>query len=218
MKGKWLRTLAVLPLAYGAASVVLGDWLSSSPGPVQPGARVPVYACSNGVHVDLLLPARVSGDDGPGLARLFPPAHFRDEVSALPWLAFGWGSRRFYLDTREWSDLRPGVALTAALGLDDSLMHVSREAGPSARRDCRRMLLPMPAYRTLEQQILTRFATPLTPLPGAGYGGHDAFYVARGRYNLLQTCNVWTGDALRAAGVPMGWWTPFAGNVLGHLR
>ena len=50
------------------------------------------------------------------------------------------------------------------------------------------------------------------------YGDHDAFYPANGRYSLLQTCNVWTGSLLRDAGVKMGWWTPFAGNVLGHLR
>lgn len=218
MKRKWITLLAALPFGYGMASIVLGDWMSSAPGPMPPGARVPVYVCSNGVHVDLLLPVRIAGDSRPGLERIFPPAHFRSDVRHLPWLAFGWGSRRFYLDTREWSDLRPGVALMAALGLDDSFMHVSYEAGPSARRDCRRVSLPVPAYQALRQRILTRFMAPVSPLPDAGYGDRDAFYAARGRYSLLQTCNVWAGDALRAAGVPMGWWTPFAGNVLGHLH
>ncbi len=48
-----------------------------------------------------------------------------------------------------------------------------------------------------------------------GYAGYDAFYEANGRYSAVRTCNAWTGDALRFAGVRVGWWTPFPVTVMG---
>jgi hypothetical protein len=41
-----------------------------------------------------------------------------------------------------------------------------------------------------------------------GFGLTDAFFAATGRFNLFYTCNAWIGRQLRAAGVPMGIWTP----------
>lgn len=49
---------------------------------------------------------------------------------------------------------------------------------------------------------------------GHGYGLADTFYAAKGTYSLLYTCNNWTGDALKAAGVRTGWWTPFPMGLL----
>jgi hypothetical protein len=34
------------------------------------------------------------------------------------------------------------------------------------------------------------------------------FYRAKGRFNILHTCNAWTGEVLRAAGIRFGLWTP----------
>ena len=48
-----------------------------------------------------------------------------------------------------------------------------------------------------------------------GYAGYDAFYDANGRYDAVRTCNSWTGDALRFAGVRVGAWTPFPVTVMG---
>jgi hypothetical protein len=47
-----------------------------------------------------------------------------------------------------------------------------------------------------------------------GYDAYDAFYDARGHYSAVATCNAWTGDALRFAGVRVGWWTPFPATVM----
>jgi len=54
-------------------------------------------------------------------------------------------------------------------------------------------------------------------VPGAHYGRTDAFYEATGRYGLFFTCNQWTGQALRASGVPMPAWTPFDFNITWQL-
>jgi len=52
---------------------------------------------------------------------------------------------------------------------------------------------------------------------GAGYGGSDAFFKARGRYSVIRTCNQWSGQALRLVGAPVGRWTPFSFLVTWHL-
>jgi uncharacterized protein (TIGR02117 family) len=51
----------------------------------------------------------------------------------------------------------------------------------------------------------------------SGYARYDAFYPATGRYSAVRTCNAWTGEALRAAGVRIGRWTPFPSTVMRWL-
>ena len=43
-----------------------------------------------------------------------------------------------------------------------------------------------------------------------GYGATDAFYEGIGHANALNTCNVWTTDRLRIAGIRTSLWNPFA--------
>jgi hypothetical protein len=50
-----------------------------------------------------------------------------------------------------------------------------------------------------------------------GYGPRDIFYAANGRYTAIDTCNQWTGQALRAGGAPVAAWTPFSFLVLWNL-
>ena len=75
---------------------------------------------------------------------------------------------------------------------------------------------------SLEQFVRASFQVdergqPL-PIAGAGYGDHDAFYQAHGRYSFVRTCNAWTGGGLKQAGLPSGVWTPFPGAVIQHLK
>lgn len=58
----------------------------------------------------------------------------------------------------------------------------------------------------------------LMPILGRGYGPSDDFYEANGRCSFLRTCNCWAGEALAAAGVKMGRWTPLPQSVLVSLQ
>jgi uncharacterized protein (TIGR02117 family) len=77
------------------------------------------------------------------------------------------------------------------------------------------------AYRRLARHIMQSFDLDAQgrskPLLGRGYGPADIFYEARGSYNAYRTCNEWTGEALRAAGVRTGIWTPFSESVMLRL-
>ncbi len=50
------------------------------------------------------------------------------------------------------------------------------------------------------------------PYPGS------VFWAASGTYDAFSTCNTWTADGLRAAGIPLGGPIVFAGQVMSQLR
>jgi uncharacterized protein (TIGR02117 family) len=76
-------------------------------------------------------------------------------------------------------------------------------------------------YRKLATHIRGSFAISSSgeslPLLGRGYGPADVFYEGRGRYDAYRTCNEWTGEALRAAGVRTGIWTPLSQSIMLRL-
>lgn len=134
---------------------------------------VTIHVISNGVHADIVLPARVEGEpglpdvlglpggtgDGPGNVsgsgtgggpdsqRSGPAA-----LAALPGnahLAIGWGAREFYLATPTWDQMRPGVALRA-LALAPAALHVDVMPGPPLPdADTRTLHLSRQGYRNL---------------------------------------------------------------------
>lgn len=57
----------------------------------------------------------------------------------------------------------------------------------------------------------------LIPIPNVAYGANDAFFEARGRYSLFNTCNSWVGRAMQVTGVRTGWFTPLPKTVFLHL-
>lgn len=208
----WLALPLLPPLVYALAAAGLSRW--TVPGATPAPAAVEIGVCSNGVHTDLLLPFDSAWRDRLKLAD-FPGASGAERVLV------GWGNRDFYLQTRAWSDLRPGLVWRALFGGGPSALHVYLLPGaPSA--DCRFLSLGAEAYRRLDGFIdaaLLRDAHGAPqPLRGASYGRTDMFYAAAGSYSPVHTCNQWTTRALRAAGVETGLWTPFAGDVMRRLR
>ena len=224
---RWRRLLWALPLGalgvglsgaalYAALAFGLARWTGAGPAPV---ATVEAYVVSNGVHTDLVLPVRGHGVDW---TEVFPPADVRGDPGAPDFVAIGWGDREFYLHTPEWRDLTVARALGALSGRGRTLLHVTW-----LRRDelgSRTWVLPLdgPGHAAVVAHVQRTLAADpqgrAVPVPGHGYGPRDAFYEARGSYDVATTCNTWTGDALREAGVPVGRWTPFDAGVVAHLR
>ena len=46
------------------------------------------------------------------------------------------------------------------------------------------------------------------------YGKSDKFYEANGTYNLFYTCNTWTNNSLKSAGLKACAWTLFDDPIL----
>lgn len=197
-----------LILFYVTAGLI-GSMIPVNSGWKQARAGVRIYVIDNGIHTDLVLPVEAEGvrwDD------LLKPGDLADPGRATAsHLAFGWGDRDFYLNTPTWWDVNPVRVGRAFVGAGATVVHVSHIAEPGAGANAKAIVLRPEEYRRLAAFIRSTFGKGP---PARGYGAADAFYVAQGGYSLLRTCNVWTGEALRAAGVRVGAWTPFPSGVM----
>ena len=208
--------LRALRTAAGAAAVGLGLLLLALVG----GALVPenrketpgpggvvIYVAGTLAHTELILPVAAAGHDWRQRIR---GTHFPDGRPPSAFLSFSWGERNFFLTTPTWSEFRLSAGLRALLFGHETLVHVYRlDSAPAAAP----IRLSEPAYRRLVTHLEARFH----PEGGdvlPGYGPADAFFPARGRYTPWQTCNQWTRDALAAAGVRVGRWTPLAQSLM----
>jgi uncharacterized protein (TIGR02117 family) len=209
--------ILTLPVLYGATALALGLLPAPhrQPSPGQP--TVPVYLISNGWHVWVALPARTrTGQDQTDWTAWLADSSLSERLGEGDYVAFGWGDRDFYLNTRRPMDFRPDLAIAALLGRGPAAMHVmrvpeTRLTGPELKT--RRLDVDALQYHALAAYIQDGFAPGGNgrpqPLTEPGFGLDDAFFEATGRYSPFRTCNEWIGAGLRAAGLKAGWWTPF---------
>jgi uncharacterized protein (TIGR02117 family) len=204
--------LAALPFAYLAAALVGGlapvnsEW-------EEPGRGITVYIADNGVHTDLVMPVRAGGLDWRDVLNTADVAR----PPATPaWVAFGAGERGVYLETPRWRDLRLPVALRA-ITRGERIVHVEWVADPSY--SARAVRLRPEEYRRLWASVRAEFRDGRAQkIAHKGYGTSDAFYLGTGRTSALSTCNQWTADRLRIAGVETSLWTPFTWGVTWRYR
>jgi uncharacterized protein (TIGR02117 family) len=190
----------------GSHSGVNEDWRPDPDG-------ITIYLVDNGVHTGIVLPVLAAGVD---LRTQFRASDLPDARQAGSWLIFGWGDRQFYLETPQWSDVRPMTVLVAAFGSGQSLLHVDHIDGPEDLIEPRPISISRGEYRKLVGLILATRQRGSAAV--AGYGPRDVFYPANGRYSMVRTCNVWTGDTLAAAGIRAPLWSPFSGGVMHWFR
>ena len=200
-------------LSYFLAAILLGLVPGHARAVVGP-RDYSFYACDNGVHVDLVLPAVGGGRDW---FSYFPPQDFAGDITTASHVAMGWGARGFYASTKEWADIRPGPVLSALTWRDSSVLHVSYSGSPAGRENCREVRTDSAGRDALFAFIDATLAGRPQREELPGYGANDAFYSAVGRYSLFQTCNVWTAAALQAAGQRMAFWSPFSFQVMGLI-
>lgn len=209
----WLLLLAGLAFVAGEVGGIWG----TNAGWRAPDSGITIYVETNGVHTGFILPAQAAGVDWHAV---FPPAHVSDPryraSGATDHIAISWGERDFYLATPRWQDIDLALVARAAVGSDTTLVHIYHMTHPAEGRYARRLVISHAAYRHLATRLMQDIALPpgALPRPIPGYGGDDVFYRGRGRYSLVRSCNVWTGDHLRAIGVRIGAWTPAEHHVM----
>jgi len=205
-----LILLSVLAIIAGA--VPLGF------GPAQLGERnVTIYVASNGFHSDIVLPTVSAGKDWRPLLAVSPLTEpYRD----APFVAFGWGAETAYTELGTLADLSLGLILKAT-AFDRSVVHVQPVAAVRTGTDLRSFAISEAGYRALVGHVeasleLDEVGGPVI-LPGVSHGNGDAFLRGRDRFWLLRSCNVWAGEGLRKAGLPIGLWTPLAQSLMWSL-
>ncbi|MGN6155636.1 MAG: TIGR02117 family protein [Sphingomicrobium sp.] len=215
MVGRLLTAMLAIPAAYMVAALV-GSFVPVNSGWKEPQQGIPIYLADNGIHTDIIMPADAQGLDW---APLVPRSDGADVPANARWVAFGSGEERVYLNTPTWWDIRPKT-IWAVLTGSRRVMHVEWLADPSyAEREIR---LRPEEYRRLWAAVRADFRLGRDGRPvriaHRGYDCCDAFYWGSGRFNALKTCNSWTADKLRIAGVKTSLWPPFAPGLLWRYR
>jgi uncharacterized protein (TIGR02117 family) len=213
-----LGALAALPLLYLLAALLLGT-LPANRGWEEPREGVTLFLRTNGVHTWIVVPTVTSEMDWRPFA---PGEHLKDpRWGVASHVALGYGNRTFYLETPTWGDLSMKNAFLAAFGRGRSLVHVDYTHDPRPDEYQRPLTVTRAQYRRLARHIAASFARGpdgrTVPVLGRGYTSSDMFYEGVGPYSAFYTCNSWTGEALRAAGVRMGVWTPLSQSLMWRL-
>jgi len=207
--------ILAIPLLYIAAALI-GGLIPVNAGWQEPDEGVTIYVANNGVHADLVLPANAQGLDW---RPLLPKSDMANVPANANWIAFGAGERRVYLETPTWGDLSIKTAAIALAG-GERVVHVQWTGNPAY--SVREIRLTPVQYRRLWASIRSEFQ--LNPdgkpmrIDHPGYGFGDAFYYGIGKANAINTCNQWTADRLRVAGVKAPLWSPFVQGLVWRYR
>jgi uncharacterized protein (TIGR02117 family) len=129
-----------------------------------------------------------------------------DDLPRAELVEVAWGDREFYMAT----PATAWMAITAAFGSGASVLHVVALDGPvakafpaSARVERRVPRAGLDALGRFLSDTYERDAAGRAVRLGPGLYGASAFYAARGRYSLANTCNTWVARALQTAGLPV---------------
>ncbi|NOS93297.1 MAG: TIGR02117 family protein [Cyclobacteriaceae bacterium] len=169
-----------------------------------------IYLITNGVHTDFALPVQNQYKDWN---QIISRMHTTGNNSKAPYVAFGWGDKGFYLNTKTWDDLKFSTAFKAMFHLSTSAIHVTWYNQLYESESCQKIIISADQYRTLVEHIHQSFQIDnqgaAKVIAGAHYWNDDAFYEANGSYSLFYTCNTWVNDGLKKAQLPACLWTPF---------
>jgi len=181
-----------------------------------------IYVGGNNVHTNLIVPVRTSEFDWSDELNLAEIGHHRS--NDYHFLSFGWGDKRFYLNTHSLSDVNVGTTLRALLLPTETVIHIQGHFSvPPSRPDYQVKALKVSRqdYLNLSKFLVSYLARdnqgePILIQKSHRYSG--SFYRAKGSYSVFQTCNDWTALGLRSAQVNTPVWSGLAGAVFKHLR
>ncbi|MFZ1687290.1 MAG: TIGR02117 family protein [Flavobacteriales bacterium] len=209
-----LLALLVFITGYALAAWLL-PMIPANSGFVQPDGGQLIYLHSNGVHTDVVLPLRSTAKDW---TTSLPFSNTESRDSSATHVAFGWGDKGFYLETKEWADLKASTAFKAAFGLSGSAMHVTFCNAPTVGADCKAVRVDDATLQGLVSGIEEGFTLDPDGKPiwiaNRYYGATDSFYEGTGSYGLFFTCNTWTNSTLKECGLPAATWTVLDGGIL----
>ena len=151
---------------------------------------------AGGWHTELALPRDALAGKLAGLA---------PRISGARYVVFGWGARDYYMarnpdlgDVLRAMTPGPAVVLVMPLGVAPDAW-----VGP---RNSIELHITAAGNSALSEYLWAAVAKDGEGMPRAiAAGPYDGslFYAGTGTYDLAYTCNTWTAEALRAAGLPV---------------
>ena len=155
-----------------------------------------IYLSDNGIHVDLIIPENEK------------------------YMAYGWGSEIFYLNTPTWAELTFKNAFKALFSDPSSVMHVTTYN--KIEKSWIKIEVNEKQLSNIKRLINKSFKLDNNgnriKFEGAGYYHNDEFYKSVGRYSCFKTCNSWTNELLKKSNVKSSCWTPYSFGVVNKYK
>lgn len=214
---KWLRYLG-----FGFVAVIIAYLFAALMGSIfpanqdwqEPDDGIELFVETNGLHTGIIMPLWSDVHDWSGSIK---PEHLDDPSRYGSHILVGWGHAGVYRNAEKWTDLRAGDALSAIFGTGDTLVHVYHLQYPQAYPHYRRSFKVSEAeYRQIVRAVQSKIVLDASgnAIPSEGYGKSDLFYESTGAYTAFNTCNNWTNNVLKQAGIRTARWSPFQGGVM----
>ncbi len=129
-----------------------------------------------------------------------------NDFADFEYLEVGWGDRDYYqaMEPTKW------MAIKAAFWPTQSVLHIVGFSTPVERNSSESEIVEIELSDRGFEQLLSfiqdsyaRDELERAIRLGPGLLENSRFYLARGKFYLLRSCNVWTAEALRSAGSPI---------------
>jgi uncharacterized protein (TIGR02117 family) len=187
---------------------------------VTPKEGIELFIVSNGVHADICIPLMKGNELW---RKYFDVAQFKTLKKQPQYISFGWGDKGFYLETPTWADLTLETAITAAFLPSATALHVSYvNTKPIPSENVKSFIVTTATFQKIQNYIgsyVQLKSNQSQLIDCCRYPDvHDNFYEANGKYHLFRTCNVWTNDVLKDAGIKTAIWTPFDSGILSQFE
>jgi uncharacterized protein (TIGR02117 family) len=204
---------ALLAMGLYFAAALLGSFIPANAGWRQPANGVTIFVETNGVHVSLIVPMAIAGED---LSDLIRAQDLSDRNLYGTHAAIGWGHGGVYRHTPSWREARSGDIASAIFGSNDTTLHIYHLINPRPNRIRKQFRVSQAQFRDIIRDVRATFklTTDGRSTAHPAYGPDNLFYDSHGHYSAVNTCNEWTAGILRRAGVRVGVWTPMPGGVM----
>ncbi len=167
---KWILAIILIPVVYILLSLILTFILVNNTQEYSEKNQS-IYLNSNGVHLNIII--HKNQLDAELLAGL---RFFKNDN----YFSFGWGDRKFYLNTPEWSDLTFNNAFQALFLKSSTLIHLSRYS--TIETDWLEIKVNQNQLISLNKYIYKSFYSDslnnMVLLKNKGYSFNDDFYEA----------------------------------------
>jgi uncharacterized protein (TIGR02117 family) len=203
-------------IALYLLSAFICKYITTNDDFVEEQDGVEVFLISNGVHADICLPL---DSNTIFWSKYFDEKDFATLKNKAKFISFGWGDKGFFLDTPTWADLTAKTAIKALFIPSSAALHVSYLSdNPKLSETTKSFKINKAALKKMEQYIISYIQlknnSPIL-IDCCRYPNvHDNFYEAKGKYHLFRTCNVWTNQVIKEAGVKTSIWSPFESSIL----
>ena len=203
---KWIIAIILIPIAYILVSLVL-TFIPINNEEEYSGKNGSIYLNTNGVHLNIVIPK-----DQLDSKLLDGLRYFKNDN----YFSFGWGDKKFYLNTPTWGDLTFNNAYRALFLKSPTLIHLTRYS--TIYGDWVEIKVNQNQLNKINQYIYKTFyfnsLNKKILLNNKGYSYNDDFYEAQGSYSCFRTSNSWVNSGLKESDIKACLWTPYDFGLL----